>query len=409
LAPLRLPAFRRLAGAYAISRFGEFIALVAIAPAVYDQTHSALAVAALLLAREMAPVAVAPALTARLDRVPIRRVVPAVYAAEAVLMCALALLTRHFSFVPFLAIVAVDGALGVTGRALCRAGFAAALDATGELRAGNALVSVAVAPSMAIGGIAGGALVAAGSTDLALLVTALVFALGALLGARVGQVGRVDATEPEQGGEWRERLREGFAYLRSNRLVLVLLIAQTAALVFFAMTEPIEVPYTRDTLAAGAGGYGALVAAWGVGVILGGIVYAAVGQRRLAVTLVVATVLQGASFFGLAAATTIVGACAIAVVGGAANGAQLAAIATAIQEAIALEFQARVMSIYEAATTASPGIGYLIGGALGALAGGRVAFAAAGAGVLAVTLAAAAARPWRGRASTAQAPYARPA
>jgi hypothetical protein len=354
----------------------------------------------------MAPVAVAPVLTARLDRVALRRVLPSLYAGQAILMCALAAMTRSFSFVPLLGIVALDGAVGVTARALTRAGFAAALEPSGGLRAGIALVNLAVAPSMAIGGTVGGALVAASTADVALLATGLVYALGAFLAARVGAEARVDGGEAGDTvppTDWRRRLREGVAYLRSNRLVLVLLTAQTVALVFFAMTEPIEVPYTRDTLGAGAGGYGALVAAWGVGVILGGIVYATVGQRRLVVALVVATVVQGASFLGLAAATTIVSACAIAVAGGAANGAQLTAIATAIQEAIALEFQARVMSIYEAATTASPGLGYLLGGALGALTGGRVAFAVAGAGVFAVTLAAAAARPWRARGSTARA------
>jgi len=394
--PLRLPAFRRLAGAYAISRFGDFLALVALAVVVYDRMHSTLATAGLFLALEFVPALFGPALTARLDRIPVRRVLPALYAAEAALFCVLAVLTHSFALAPFLALVAVDGGLGVAARGICRAAVAGALERTGDLRAGNALLNVAAAPSMAIGGAAGGALMVAGGADVALLVNAATFAVGGLLVWGIRELADVDASGEEEGpAAWRARLREAFAYVRATRVVLVLLMAQAGALVFFALTEPIEVPYTRDTLAAGPGGYGALIAAWGVGVVLGSIVYTWIGRQRLQAAVLVATLLQGASYFGLGAAGTIEAACAIAVVGGAGNGAQLAAISTAVQEAIAPAFQARVMSFYEAVTTAAPGIGYVVGGALGTLAGGRAAFVVAGCGVFAVVLVAVAARPWR--------------
>jgi predicted MFS family arabinose efflux permease len=205
----------------------------------------------------------------------------------------------------------------------------------------------------------------------------------------------LDAGPESAAVHWRARLGEAAAYLRDNRPVVVLLLGQAAALIFFALTEPIEVPFTRDTLGAGAGGYGALIAAWGVGVTVGSIVYTWVGWRRLKATVLLATLVQGCAFLGLAASGTIEAACAVAVVGGAANGAQLAAISTAIQEAVAPAFQARVMSFYEAVSTAAPGIGYLIGGALGTLAGGRAAFVVAGLGVFAVVAVVVAARPWR--------------
>jgi MFS family permease len=396
LAPLRIPAFRRLAGAYAISRLGDVLAIVALAVAVYDRTHSTFATMGLFVALEFLPALAAPALTARLDRIPVRRVLPVLYLLEAGVFCVLAALTHSFSLAPFLALVALDGALGVVARALCRGAVAGVLEPRGQLREGNALLNMALAPNMVIGGVIGATLVASSGTSVALLANAGTFAFGALALATARGLPLYEADDEEEEPEhWRQRLAEAVSYLRANRLAFALLMGQAAALVFFALTEPIEVAYTRDSLDAGPGGYGVLIATWGAGVMAGSVIYTWVGARRLAVTTVVATVVQGIAYLGLAAAPTIEVAGLVSIVGGAANGAQLVAIATAIQETVSQRFQMRVMSFYEALSTAAPGVGYLLGGALGAAFGGRAAFAVAGCGVLAVVLLVAAARPWR--------------
>jgi MFS family permease len=391
--PLRTPAFRRLAGAYAISRGGDMLAIVALAIVVWDETHSTFATTGLFIALEFLPALFAPALTARLDRIPTARVLPIVYALEAVVFVLLVLLTQRFSLAPLLVLVAVDGALGVVARALCRGAIAAVLEPTGNLREGNALLSMALAPNMAIGGALGAALLAWQGADAALLVNAATFAFGAVLVGTARGLPVFDA-ESDEEADWRVRLRAGFRYVRGHRTVLILLLGQSAAMVFFALTEPIEVQYTRESLGASAGGYGALIATWGVGVVLGSILYAWLGTRRLGLTALIATAVQGAAFVALGAAANIEVACAISVVGGAANGAQVAAVGTAIQESIKLEFQARVMSIYEAAIVASPGVGYMLGGVLGAAFGGRAAFTIAGVGVFVVAAAVLLARPY---------------
>jgi MFS family permease len=116
---------------------------------------------------------------------------------------------------------------------------------------------------------------------------------------------------------------------------------------------------------------------------------------------VISTLGQGAALVALGAAPNIEVACAIAVIGGAANGAQGAALLTALQEAIEMDFQARVMSFFEAIVTAAPGIGYLLGGLIAAGAGGRAAFVVAGLGVFATAAVVAAVRPWRRTAPAA--------
>jgi MFS family permease len=406
LQPLRLAPFRRLSGAYAISRIGDTIALVALAIAVYDRTHSTVATTALFLALEFVPALAAPALTARLDRIPTGRVLPVIYTVEALIFCGLAALTHSFALAPFLALAIVEGVLGIVSRSLCRAAVAAVLEPAEQLREGNALVNMAIAPNMAIGGAVGAALVAGFGADAALLVNSATFVLGAVLIATAHDMPRYEAETDDDPEHWRVRLAAGVEFLRRNRKVLVLLLGQAAAFIFFALTEPIEVAYTRDALGAGAGGYGALICAWGVGVMLGSVIYAAVGTRRLGVTIALSTGVLGAAYAGLGAAPDIAAACAISIVGGAANGAQMVSAATAIQEAIPANFQARVMSVYESLITAAPGIGYMIGGTLGATLGGRAAFTVAGAGVFAVMLTVGLAWPRRARAPRVAAPRA---
>src|SRR4051794_12092569 len=402
LAPLRIPAFRRLIAVYAINRLGDIVALVAMAIVVWDKTHSVWATTGLFAALEFVPALAAPAITARLDRLPVARVLGVLYAIEAAIFVTLASLTHAFALAPFLLLVAAEGMIAVVTRAICRGALAAVLEPKGQLREGIALLNLAISPTMALGAIFGAGLVATMGGGAALLANAGTFAFGALVIGTARGLPHYEAEEEEGEAEhWRVRLSAAVQYMREHRLVMALLLGQGAATAFFAMTEPIEVVYTRDALGGGPGAYGALIAAWGIGVIAGNVVYTWLARKSLAGALVISTLGQGAALIALGIAPNIEVACAIALVGGAANGAQGAALLTALQEAIDMDFQTRVMAFFEAVITAAPGVGYLLGGAVAAAAGGRAAFVIAGVGVFAVSALVAAARPWR---ATAPAP-----
>jgi MFS family permease len=395
LAPLRVPGYRQLAGSYAINRVGDVLALIALAVVVYDETHSALATTGMFLAMEFLPSLLAPALTARVDRLPVARVLTAIYVVEAVTFGVLAFLTHHFSLPLVLLVLAVDGTLAVLARALTRGALANLLEPAGQLREGNALLNLALAPAFAAGGALAGVLVGAFGADVALLIDAASFAFAALLTATAPRVGAHEEVEEDDELDWRARLRSAFDYLRENRYARMLLVAQATVMVFFTLTIPIEVVYVRDSLDAGTGGYGAFFAAWGVGVLVGSVMFSVARRVPVAALALGATVLQGAAFLALAAAPNIVVACAIGVAGGLANGLQEVAVLTALQEAVAARFQTRVMAVLESATTATPSIGFLLGGLLATVFDARVAFVAAGAGILAISAAVIAARPWR--------------
>jgi MFS family permease len=153
--------------------------------------------------------------------------------------------------------------------------------------------------------------------------------------------------------------------------------------VAFTLVIPVEVLYAERALHVGATGYGALIAAWGAGILFGGLGFALLKERRLIVLAAVATALIGSSYIGLAVSQTIVLACLIALAGGIGNGIQWVAVITALQERIPDEFQARVVGLLDSAATLAPVIAYTLGGFLAQALSPRAAYAVAGAGALA--------------------------
>jgi MFS family permease len=195
--------------------------------------------------------------------------------------------------------------------------------------------------------------------------------------------GPLPHAEPEEG-RWRERFRAGATYVASRIPLRRLLIAQGAAFVFFTAVLPIEVIYAKETLNAGDAGYGALLASWGIGMVLGSVVFAALRARGLPLLLLGSTIVIGLSYLGLAAAPSLGVACLVSVVGGAGNGIEWVACISAIQEMTRSSMQARVMSVLESVGAAMPGVGFLIGGLIATGHDPRAVFLVSGVGVLVV-------------------------
>lgn len=379
--PLEKPQFRRLAASYGVNELGDWMGIVALSVLVFDRTGSALATAALFLGTRFLPALVAPILVAKVEQPPPRVALPAIYCGEAAAFGALALLAGDgFFLAGVVALAVVDGALALTGRALTRAVVAALLEPSGELRAGNAVLNVAFTASAAIGPGIAGLIVAGFGVQTALLLDAVSFyAIACILLT----AGPLPQAEPDPGRAT-ERLRAGIAYIRERPTLRRLLTAQGAAFVFFAAVIPIEVIYTKQTLGTGDSGYGLMLASWGVGMVVGGIVFARVRRASLPVLLFFGTVAVGAGYLGLAAAPTLAAACAASVLGGAGNGVQWVSAISAVQELTVAGMQARVMSVLESIGAAMPGVGYLLGGLIASATSPRATFLVAGVGVLAI-------------------------
>jgi MFS family permease len=379
-APLRGRTFRRLAASYTVNELGDWMGIIALSVLVYDQTGSALATTLLFLANSFLPAILAPLLVARVEGPPPRFVLPVLYCGEAAAFGALAFFASHFSLAAVVVIAAIDGALALASRSLTRAVVAALLEPRDQLRSGNALLNIAFTGGAAIGPGLAGLVVAGFGVQTALLLDAISFYAVAWILLTAGPLPRA---EPEPG-RMRDRVRAGIAYIREKVVLRRLLVAQGAAFVFFATVLPIEVIYAKETLDAGDSGYGLMLASWGVGMVAGSFVFAAVRRASLAFLLLASTLAIGAGYLGLAAAPTLAVACAASVLGGAGNGVQWVSVISAVQELTADAMQARVISVLESIGAAMPGLGFALGGVVAAVATPRATFLVAGLGVLAI-------------------------
>jgi MFS family permease len=379
-APLRRPLFRRLATTYAINEMGDWMGIVALSVLVYEATNSPLATAGLFLGTRFLPAFLAPLLVTRIERPPPRLALPLVYCGETAAFGVLALLVPHFSLAAVIVLATIDGTLALAGRALTRSVVASLLDPAGELRAGNAVLNVSFTAGAALGPGLAGLVVAGLGLQTALLLNAASFYLVAWI---LLTAGRIPRAEPEEGGT-RERVRAGVAYLRDNPLLRRLLVAQGAAFVFFSAVIPVEVIYARQTLGTSDTGYGVMLASWGVGMLLGSLVFARARRAPLILLLLLSTLAIGVGYLGLAVAPNLALACAASVVGGTGNGVQWVSAISAVQELTESGMQARVMAVLESIGAAMPGIGFALGGLIAAIAAPRTTFLFAGLGVLAI-------------------------
>jgi MFS family permease len=380
--PLRRPLFRRLAASYAINELGDWMGIIALSVLVFDRTDSALATAALFLGTRFLPALLAPILVTRAERPPPRFALPVIYCGEAAAFAGLALLVDSFSLAAVIALATVDGTLALAGRSLTRAVVAKALEPSGELRAGNALLNVAFTGGAAIGPALAGLAVAGLGIQAALLLDAVSFYAVAWI---LFTAGAMPQAVPEPG-QMRERVRAGVAYLRRQTLLRRLLTAQGLAFVFFAAVLPVEVIYVKETLGSNDTGYGLMLASWGAGMVVGSLLFARLRQAPLPTLLFFSTLAVGAGYLGLAAAPTLGVACMASLLGGAGNGVQWVAVISAVQELTAESMQARVMSVLESIGAAMPGVGFAVGGVIATLVSPRMTFLVAGCGVIGIVV-----------------------
>ena len=386
--PLRLPAYRRLLSAYSINNLGDWLGEIALSLLILHATGSVLAVTALWVLGRFVPGLVAPLTVAALERFATPRLLPALHLAEAALFGALA--AAAFAGAPvalILGLALADGILAVAGRALVKTAVVAVTRPQGLLREGNALLGVAFTATIATGPLLGGAVVALFGVPAALVLDAASFALAAVLlgpGARLPSA----AAEGTRAGR---RLRAGLAHLRRHRELRTLVLADAAATVFLAAIIPVELVFVTETLGGTEADFGAVLAAWGGGAVLGSALVSALPRLGARALLPPAVGIMIVSYLGMGTAGGVAAVVAFSLLGGVGNGLESVVITTFIQERTPDALQARVNGLLEALHTAAPGAGFLLGGIVAAAASPRAAYWVAGLGALAVALVAVAA------------------
>ncbi len=430
---------RRIVSAYTVNRLGTWFGFIALSIAVYDHTASAAAVAALLLASQVIPAFLVPALVARVETSAHRGALSRLYLFEAAATATLAAVVMwHFTLAAVLVLVALDGTAALAASALLRAAAAraarewsydrhaqtmpaAAAGLPAQTYAGQAGIAVATGESgltaSSVGAGAGGidaretgALEAERRANAAINIGfALTFTLGpAIAGPTVSTFGvpvallidaasflvcgamLIDLTPQVQDAETssvRARLRAAWDHIAKETTLRRLLLVQAVALVFFEFSPPIEVAYAKTTLHAGDGGYGLLLGAWGLGAAIGSIVFARSIRRSLGVLLSASTLAVGIAYLGWAIAPSLALACAVGVIGGIGNGVQWAALISTVQRLTPERLHAQLMGAVESIGAISPGIGFALGGVIAAAGSPRTALLIAGVGATTCTIA----------------------
>ncbi|MHB8233983.1 MAG: MFS transporter [Solirubrobacteraceae bacterium] len=403
--PLRHPELRRIVAGYTVNRLGTWFGFIALSVVVFDHTHSALAVASLLLASQVLPALLTPALVARVETSTRRGELTRLYLFEAVTTALLIVLVRwNFSLPAILVLVALDGTAALAASALLRAAAARSArnwvrlthqddapplssgdleqaSAAAEQRA-NAAINIGFAVTFTLGPALAGVVVPTLGASAALAIDMVSFVLCGLL--LVDLRPHVQDTETDSV---RARVKAAWQYITENRTLRLLLLTQAIAFIFFEFSPPIEVAYAKVSLHAGDEGYGVLLGVWGLGVALGSVIFARSVERSLKVLLAASTFAVGFAYLGWWLAPTLAIASAAGFIGGIGNGIQWAALISAVQRRTPEHLQGRLMGAVESLGAIFPAFGYALGSAITVLASPRIALLVAGVGVCLCTVA----------------------
>jgi MFS family permease len=407
---LSSPRLRRILIAYTVNRLGSWVGLVALSLAVFDHTHSALAVTGLLFAWQALPAFLVPVVVARVEASNRRSELSALYFFEGLTTAALAVLLSHFWLPALLLLAALDGTAALAASALLRAAVArvareeAEVSGVGEvarteeagvaggsgeapaedpeeraqesMRRANAALNVAFSIAFVTGPAIGGAIVAGTGAPAALFLDVGSFILcGALL------LDLHPHVEEAGGDSVRARLRAAWTHINTGSL-RALLATEAITLIFIQAAGPIEVVYAKATLHAGDGGYGVLVSFWGAGAVLASVVFARTVRHPLGALLSGGVAAIALAFLAYGAAPSLAVACVAALVGGFGNGLDWPSLMSLVQRLAPPRLHGRVLGAAESIPSLSMLIGLPLGGALVAISSTRVAFVTIGLGTV---------------------------
>lgn len=365
---------RRITVGYTVNELGNWLGAVALAVAVFDHTRSAVATAALFVSVRFLPAVLVTAVVARLELLARRGVLATLYLLQALTTGGLAILVLRPVLVSILVLGAVDGIAALAAKALLRAVVSQRSENDEARRRANGRLNSCWAATAALGPVVAGLLSAAVGPSMILVLDAVSFVITAALVLDVP----TPRTETRSAGIT-DQLNEVVRHVRANSALGWLLGTEAVAIVFFAAVVPVEVVFVKATLHGGDQGYGALLASWGAGMVLGSVVFTRARRRTLSALLTTGTLAVAIGYLGIAASTVLWGACAFSFIGGTGNGMQWIALVTAVQDQTPASLQGRFMGVVESMGALCPAIGFVLGGAVAAVSQPRVTFLMSGA------------------------------
>ena len=335
----RSPSFGYLFLATAGSSFGTYLAAIALVLQIRDLTGSGIWVAALLIADFLPIVVIGFLLGPLVDRLSRRR-----------LMIASDLVRFGvFAALPFVGspegLVVLAGVTGVATGFFFPAANAAIpnLVPEEELANANSLTVTVDTLAMTLGPLLGALLYAAWGPTVPYALNAVTFLVSAGFVVRIRETS-LRSEDPLTRGHWRD-VADGLKLVATSRPLRTVLVVWNVALLGAGAVNVAEVFYAKDVLDAGDLGYGALVAASGVGLAIGSFLSApALGRVGLRRNYVGSLVLMGVGWGAAALSGSIWLAVAFVIGGAAGNGSVVVCNRLLVQRGAPDQYRGRALA-----------------------------------------------------------------
>jgi MFS family permease len=369
----RSPSFGYLFLASAGSSFGTYLALIALIVSIKDLTASGIWVAALLVADFLPIVLIGLLLGPLVDRLSRRRLM----IMSDLVRCGV------FAVLPFVheagSIVVLAAIAGVATGFFMPAANASLpnLVSDEELPNANSLVQTMENLAWMVGPLLGGLMLTAWGSSVPYAVNAITFLISAALIARIPGT-RLQSADPLTRGHWRD-VADGLRLVVTARPLRTVLIVWNVVLIGAGAVNVAEVFFAQDTLDAGDLGFSAIIAASGVGLVLGSLLApTALGRVGLRRHYVGSIALMGVGWGGAALSGSIWLAVPFVVGGAAGNGAAVVCNRLLVQRGAPDRYRGRALATIMSSNYAVLGLSMAAAGVLVNVYGARAIWAAAG-------------------------------
>jgi predicted MFS family arabinose efflux permease len=275
-AALGYPAFRFLLAGLAVSQIGDWLYNLALVTLVYQRTGSIMWAGVATGARVVPMVVLGPVGGVIADRFDRRRVMVASDLLRLVLMLGLALVASAGLPIVLAPVIAALATTAGTPYLACVSGSTPRLVRDGDLPGANAARSAVTSLGIMVGPALGGVLLVLGSPGLAFVVNAVTFGAAVACVVVIRDRDAFAVASPAGGrmalggaiGSTLHGIADGAAALRAHPAAIRLVGADLTCSVVYGMQTVVLVLVARQA-GLGLHGYGYLLAALGVGAMVG--------------------------------------------------------------------------------------------------------------------------------------------
>lgn len=374
---------RLLWTARTVSFLGDSLSVVALMLHVAGTTGRGFAVALLLFAGDFAPALLGPLTGTLADRFRLKRVMLCCETVQAVLVTIIAWWLPSLPLLLFL--VALRAVSGQIFQSASRAAVPA-IASDQHWESANAAIGLGTNGGEALGPLLAGLLFPVLGVRGVLLIDAGTFVVSlALLAFLRVPAGAVPAGAP-RSSFWQDTTA-GLRYIWTTPLIRIIGVGFFAVVAFNGIDDVALVFLATDTLGGGDSGAGILLAAVGIGLLLGYLHLARGRQMSLLALMLTGFAISSAGNLLTGLAWALAAAFAMQTVRGAGIAAMDVAVNTLVQRSVPRALIGRVFGSLYGAVGVGAALAYVLGGLLLDATTPRTTFIVAGAGGLLVTLA----------------------